>query len=160
MDVVKFKAADRDKDGFLSFEELPSAIYPETDETVANQVVDFTMKHHDEDGDSMLTPSEFFQQEEGTKGEAYMSWDEQMEEFKAIDSDGDGKLNRKEVLAHERGTHHVERLWKDLFDMADTDKDKHLSLLELEKVFEDIVRTEVGSQLNEWVMHHQLTTEL
>merc|ERR1719401_2086825 len=118
------------------------------------------MKSHDENGDGFLTPGEFFQQEEGTKGEAYTSWEEQMEEFKAIDSDGDGKLNRKEVLAHEAGSHHAERLLKKLFEIADSDHDKHLSLEELSAKFEVIERSEVGPELSEWVNAHQLHNEL
>lgn len=156
LERLKFKTADKNKDGFLDLEELPACLYPETNDEALSKTVSYTFQTQDEDGDGELNPQEYFQQEEGQKGEAYMSWDEQMLDFKVVDTDGSGKLSQEEVREWESGRLTTQKTWKEFFTSHDKDEDGHISPDELQKALPSMYGSEAGAQMSDWVVHHEL----
>merc|ERR1711972_205908 len=131
LERLKFKTADKNKDGFLDLEELTACLYPETTDEILSKTVSYTFQTQDEDGDNQLTPTEYFQQEEGQKGEAYMSWEEQMKDFTVVDTDGSGKLSQEEVREWESGSLPTQATWKAFLKSHDKDADGSISTDEL-----------------------------
>lgn len=175
--VAKFKAADKNSDGFLDEHELPDAVYGETHDEVVRIMAAHDLKMKDKDGDGKLDVNEFNEigedpkvgdkidamegAEAGEVGEKdakmaeeeAMSEKEMAEEFKKQDADGDGKLNLDELVHFESGVFHMTVDMKTLFETCDQDKDSYITFKELTEHLHDLDGSAASDHLNEWAEH-------
>jgi len=175
---AKFKTADKNADGFLDEHELPDAVYGETHDEIVRIMAAHDLKMKDKDGDGKLDAKEFNELGEdpkegdeikATEGaeagkveakdakvaeEEAESEKETAEEFKQQDTDGDGKLNLEELVHWESGVFHITLDMKKLFEVADQDKDSHITLKELTDNLHELDGSAANDHLNEWAEHH------
>mmetsp|Transcript_11858 Transcript_11858/g.22164 ORF Transcript_11858/g.22164 Transcript_11858/m.22164 type:complete len:320 (+) Transcript_11858:80-1039(+) len=149
LELVKFNAADRNKDGFLDAKELPFFYHPEASPHVLTLTTAANRKFLDTDGDGNLTKSEFH-------GEDGVS--EHKVHFAHLDKDGNGNLNATELKPYISGQFHIDKAFKELFHLADADGDKKLTKDELLDVAHH--RLEAHDHLQSWADHYELGTEL
>jgi len=81
------------------------------------------------------------------------------EEFKQADTDADGKLGLEELVHWESGVFHITLDMKKLFEVADQDKDSHITLKELTDNLHDLDGSAANDHLNEWAEHHDSMLE-
>jgi len=155
VEKAKFKEADLDGDGFLSKEEVPALFYPETHEGVLEITTKASMKARDANGDGKLTKKEFFEGDTAAGGPVEISKDDEAE-FKNLDKNVDGFIDYEELKAYESGIFHTEQNMLHLFDVADTNKDKHVSADELDAAKDQLQGTEAKYHLLEWAEHNEL----
>lgn len=153
LETTKFKAADKDGNGELSVEELPAMFYPENDDAVLSIMAEAAMKQKDKDSDGKLSLNEFLENSEGDGNEI---GPEEQAEFKKLDKDGNDFLNMDELKAWESGKFHTEESLRMLFDVADKNKDGHITIAELEESKDAISESDAQYHLMEWVEHHEL----
>lgn len=153
LETAKFKAADRDGNGLLDTEELPSLFYPETHDGVLTMTAEATLKSKDQDGNGELTPKEFWEGD-SVDGEDLSISDEEQADFAKLDKDSSGTLNIAELKAWESGGFHTEEALKKLFELADKDNDMHVTADELEAARELIAGSDAQYHLMEWTEHH------
>jgi len=149
----QLKVADTDKDGVLSIEELASVVSPETHDGVLEVTTKHSLVQKDQDGDGQLSLQELWQGE-GLNEEDMSS--EQKEEFKMLDADGNGFLSSEELQEWESGMFSRKDAMQELFDMADKDKDMHLSADEIEEAREKIADSAARHHFMEWAEHSEL----
>ena len=166
LEKQKFQLADVSGDGKLNIEELPNLFYPETHEGVLGVVTENTMKTKDNNGDGKLTAKEFWAGDalDEEMRDAPISEEEEAD-FKKLDSNGDGFIELKEMKFWESGKFHTQQAMEKMFEIADKDKDGHVTAQELEDAREQIagltggLRTQ-GSDaqyhLMEWAEHNEL----
>lgn len=147
----KFSEADENGDGVLSEKELAASFHP-------SNTVKSTMDKHDKDGDRQLTMKEFLEEEEeedDEKKEERTFDEDEVKMFKTLDKDGNGKLNLQELLVWESGHYQVKEAMVDLMKVADTDKDKHVTM-------DEIIAAQESDESNanfhfmDWIKHHEL----
>lgn len=158
LETKKFKVADDNGDGTLDLKELPSLFYPETHPGVLALASQATLNEKDTDKDGELTAQEFWEiQAAGMDSQEPMDIsEEEMQDFKKLDKDGNGKLNLEELKPWESGYFHTEEAMKKLFEIADKDHDGHLSADEMEDAAEAIQGTDAQYHLLEWSEHAEL----
>merc|ERR1719218_358055 len=147
---AKFAAADKNKDGGLDKEEIALWGHAPADPDVLKVVVAANIKAHDKDGDGKLDSNEL---NEGVNDGVFSC---QPAEIAKLDADGDGKLSEEELHRCESGDHHVHSAFQALFTNADTDKDSHLSMDELQKHMQETPHHSATSQMNSWIHYHEL----
>merc|ERR1712232_851068 len=161
----KFKLADADGDGFLSKEELPATFYPELHEGVLALTAAESLKQKDKDGDGELSFEELFDSAPEEEGEGDEKPDEaeaadtkaaEREEFQKLDKDKNGKINVDEFKVYESGEHHTHDAINTLFEVADEDKDGHITPKELDKNKDAIENSMAASHFMEWAEHYEL----
>mmetsp|Transcript_12094 Transcript_12094/g.31042 ORF Transcript_12094/g.31042 Transcript_12094/m.31042 type:complete len:292 (-) Transcript_12094:207-1082(-) len=148
LETQKFKLADRSGDGMLDVEELPALFYPETHEGVLEFVTLDVMKSKDLNGDGKLTAKEFW-------GDAELS-EEEKEDFKKLDANGDGVIDLAEMKHWESGRFHAKDAITKMFEIADKDKDGHVTADELDAAREQIAGSDAQYHLMEWAEHNEL----
>lgn len=153
-EAEKFKAADKDGDGFLSKEELPLALYPELHDGVLHLTAGHGLKDKDKDGDGHVSHEELYSDSGGSETEELI--EENKREFGNLDHDKDGKLNLEEYKRWESGVHSMEDSMKHLFEIADEDQDKHITATELENARVMLSNTMATSHFVDWVEHYEL----
>jgi len=161
LEAAKFKAADRNSDGFLDEVELPDAIYGETHDEIVAIMATQDLKRKDLNGDGELDAKEFYEVNgahaagdiEQRESE---DWKDLMAEFAKLDLDRNGKLNREELVAWESGAFYTASDMREVFEVADDNKDSHVSLEELHKHLPELAGSEAANHLNEWAEHHEL----
>merc|ERR1711924_362152 len=151
--TAKFHAADGNKDGFLDSEELPALFYPETHEAILEMTAAADLKPMDTNSDGQLTPKEFFQV---VDGEDSTISDEEQADFARLDVDGSGTLNVQELKAWESGRFQTDKAMEKLFEVADQDKDGHITADEIDTARELIAGSEAHDHLMEWHEHAEL----
>ena len=72
------------------------------------------------------------------------------------DPDGSGTLSVDEFKVWEGGDFHVEDVVRKLFQIADNDKDMHVSADELVHARQALAASDAQYDLMEWVEHHEL----
>lgn len=153
LELLKFQAADANRDGRLSKEELPGLFYPDTNPAVIKVVVEDSVARRDRDGDGKLDPSEFFA-DGSEEGVDLGITEQEQEDFDQLDLDGSGKLDAEEVGMWESGRFHQQNALKAMFEIADKDADEHLSHEEMQESRLKLAGSEVQFHLLEWVEHH------
>jgi len=159
VETAKFGVADKDKDGLLDVEELPALFYPETHEGVLDLTARQTLREKDGDGDGLLSLQEFWRGGAPSEdaldqyGEELLVTDDEQEEFRKMDADHSGKLDLQELKAFESGRLHTEEAMKSLFELADRDKDMHVTAEELGAAREQIAGSEAHYPFAEWADH-------
>merc|ERR1719356_1230463 len=71
-------------------------------------------------------------------------------EFQKLDADHSGKLDVQELKAFESGRFHTEEAMRALFELADKDKDMHVTAEELGAAREQIAGSEAHYPFVEW----------
>eukprot|EP00747_Dinoflagellata_sp_TGD_P210916 gnl/TRDRNA2_/TRDRNA2_84138_c0_seq1.p1 gnl/TRDRNA2_/TRDRNA2_84138_c0~~gnl/TRDRNA2_/TRDRNA2_84138_c0_seq1.p1 ORF type:complete len:248 (-),score=91.64 gnl/TRDRNA2_/TRDRNA2_84138_c0_seq1:56-799(-) len=162
LEEEKFHASDKDKDGFLSAEELSVFMNPDIDESTLDISTKHALQSKDLDGDGLLNTTEFWlgdmlrtmtDMEDPPPEEIS---DEEVKEFEKLDSNGDGKIDLKELRDWESGIWHVHQAVKAIIETADSDHDGHVTAEELKNSAEMLVQTEAGYQIRDWHEHHQM----
>jgi len=155
LETQKFKAADRNGDGLLDLDELPAVFYPETSDDVLILAATHTHKKKDLDGNGQLSPNEFWEGDAVEGQDRAISKDEDLD-FKKLDKDSSGGLSVEELKLWEAGTFHTEDAMRNMFELADGDKDLHVTADELDKARERIAGSDAQYHLMEWAEHHEL----
>jgi len=156
LETAKFGAADTDRDGLLDLHELTAMFYPATHEGVLNLTTGQTLRQKDGDGDGLLSLLEFCRggasahDAPDQEGEELLITDDENEEFRKLDADRSGKLDVQELKAFESGRLDTEEAMKTLFELADKDKDMHVTAEELGAAREQIAGSEAHDPLVEW----------
>jgi len=151
----KFRAADVNQDGVLDESEMPHLFYPETHPKVLELTAAASLRIKDLDKDGQLTIEEFWEAE-AFEGEEMAISDEERTDFAKLDLDGNGKLSLDELKAWESGVFHTEEAMRGLFEIADEDRDSHLTASELDKARERIAATDAQYHLMEWAEQSEL----
>merc|ERR1719277_1357354 len=132
VEAAKFAAADANGDKVLDADEVPALFYPETHDGVLDVSVAEVMRQKDTNRDGRLSPEEFWEADPAEGGEADLS-EEEKTDFRKLDANGDGALGVGELRDWESGRFHLEQAMKQLFEIADTDNDLHVTADELAK---------------------------
>lgn len=164
LETLKFGVADADGDGKLDLDEVSSLFYPEPHSPVLQVSVREFIKKRDTDGDGKISSAEFWTKEDQERleedynvSDSNVSSSKMGEDiFKKLDKDGDGLLDADELMEWESGQFHLKESFKELFDLADKDKDGHLSVREIEKAKSDIAQIEAQYHLMHWMEHFEL----
>jgi Ca2+-binding EF-hand superfamily protein len=160
VETAKFGAADTNMDGLLDIHELPAMFYPETHEGVLDITSRQSLRQKDGDGDGLLSLQEFWRgglrpdDALDQEGEELLVTDDEKEEFQKLDADHSGKLDVQELKAFESGRFQTEEAMKSLFELADKDKDMHITAEELGAAREQIAGSEAHYPFVEWAGHY------
>eukprot|EP00747_Dinoflagellata_sp_TGD_P026974 gnl/TRDRNA2_/TRDRNA2_132308_c2_seq1.p1 gnl/TRDRNA2_/TRDRNA2_132308_c2~~gnl/TRDRNA2_/TRDRNA2_132308_c2_seq1.p1 ORF type:complete len:105 (+),score=25.33 gnl/TRDRNA2_/TRDRNA2_132308_c2_seq1:39-317(+) len=88
-----------------------------------------------------------------------MDWDELLPIFNRLDTDGDGKIDFRELKAWESEGFHTEQLLSHLFHVVDTDRDMHITADELDKARDKLRDNIEGSEAEDllilWASQHE-----
>mmetsp|Transcript_52851 Transcript_52851/g.97799 ORF Transcript_52851/g.97799 Transcript_52851/m.97799 type:complete len:277 (+) Transcript_52851:81-911(+) len=155
LEAEKFRAADVNQDGLLDESEMPHLFYPETHPKVLELTAAASLRIKDLDKDGQLTIEEFWEAD-AIDGEEMAISDEERADFAKLDLDGNGKLSLDELKAWESGVFHTEEAMRGLFEVADEDRDSHLTASELDKARERIAATDAQYHLMEWAEQSEL----
>lgn len=157
LEKKKFTIADANKDGLLDKDELAAVFYPETHPEVLELVAQTNLKQKDKDSDGLLSPEEFWG-DQASEDDAIQEEHGELHkvEFAGLDSDKDGKLSLKELLAWESGEYHSDAAMIQLMEIADDDKDGSISKAELDKAREPLANSPASSHMQQWAEHYEL----
>jgi Ca2+-binding EF-hand superfamily protein len=135
-ELEKFKLADADEDGSLNRTELINMVSPGMHDRIFEISTSAEFRQKDTDGDGLLSEEEFWGGHPGQPGE-----------FQNLDKNGDGTIDIEEMKLWASGWYHTEVALKQLFDLADEDKDGFLTTSELEAVYTTIDTTDAHYHL-------------
>jgi len=157
LEMAKFDIADANKDGFLDAEELPVAFYAELHDGVLELVAVANMQEKDKDGNGELSFDELFEAEheeaQSVPGDDSEHW---IKTFEGLDKDRSGGLNLAEMKHWESGEYDASQIINHVFEVADKDKDLHITSSEFEAAQASLAETDTGSHLMDWIAHHEL----
>lgn len=160
LETAKFKAADGNKDGFLSEEESHGIFYPEAHDGILDVVAAATLKSKDKNGDGELDHDELWDPQEEEASEDNKPDEEtlsvQKTDFEKLDLDASGKINLEEFKHFESGHHYTKDAMQNLIDTADKDGDGLLTATELSRAKEGLANHPAVPHLLEWIEHHEL----
>lgn len=149
LEAVKFAAVDADADGRLDLEELASLYYPETHNGVLKIDSEVLLRQLDQDEDGAVSRQEWTHHGEQTE-------EAQVEDFDALDRDGSGSLSLDELMVWESGQLRTEAAMRELLDLADEDRDGHVTKRELHEAREQLSGRPVEEHFGEWARHYDL----
>lgn len=135
-DKASWSEAARSDPDSLTLDEFLAFRHPESSHVTILTLVDELLDKLDRDGDEVLTEDEFALLQIGDGGEGLLSQGEaeRREEFrKLVDTDGDGKADRKELLMYidPKNPRHAREEAETLVALSDTDHDGKLNLSEV-----------------------------
>eukprot|EP00929_Paragymnodinium_shiwhaense_P039464 TRINITY_DN20712_c0_g1_i3.p1 TRINITY_DN20712_c0_g1~~TRINITY_DN20712_c0_g1_i3.p1 ORF type:complete len:311 (+),score=71.61 TRINITY_DN20712_c0_g1_i3:97-933(+) len=155
MEREKFRVADKDGDGFLKGVEVANAFFPESHHGVLEVVAKQTLTRKDANNDGLLTLEEFWFGDVPVE-HRYELRDSHKKDFEAVDKDGNGKVDIKELMHFESGSYHINKALQDLLRTADEDKDGHLTVDEIFEARDEIEDMEAHYHLLAWGKHMEL----
>merc|ERR1712242_415701 len=112
-----------------------------------------TLKEWDQDGDATVDLNEYVHRG-GDPSFDQEILDEERKEFKVLDKNADGKLDKKELIAHEQALHYVELALQETVADADVDSDGFVTLDELKHIRDKLAGTQTDMYFKDWAMHH------
>jgi len=142
----KFMLADENNDHYLDETEVSSFFFPDSHDGIQEQMASRLLELEDLDNDGQLSKSEFMNENS----------DRSLEDFRELDADKSGRLDKAELVAWESGKHHATKMMRGLIAMADQNGDSHISKSELEDAREAVAATPVHEHLEQWASHHEL----
>lgn len=145
-DWLQFQTVDKDKDGRLNRTEAAAFFFPSLDRDVMHLWARRHVDALDTDQDGYLSIEEF----------ANNKFQYADEDFAALDENGDELLSAAELRVHETGEHGLRRAMTEFIKLADTDASGHLSAMELENAYRDLIRMEAHDHLHQWANHMEL----
>jgi Ca2+-binding EF-hand superfamily protein len=156
-EIVKFRAADMNKDGTVDIHEAAHLFYPETSEHVLPVAAKAALDAKDSNHDGELSREEFFQGEllEGEQGSPPLT-EAEKKDFDKLDVNQDDKLSLQEFLPWESGAFHIHQSMQALFALADVNRDSDLTLQELQNVRVKITGHDAHYHFMEWTEHMEL----
>lgn len=152
----KFKVADADEDGELDSDEVLSIFYSGAQDAVLELSTAHTMKTKDTNGDNELSPQEFYDGYDHGQGHNMEMGDfseEEKKTFLRLDVDKSASISLSELKPWEDGVFHVESAMKDLFEIADKDKDSSITFDEFDSAYDRIAGTDIKHYFAEWADH-------
>lgn len=155
----KFKVADGNKDGLLDELEVAAFFHPEIHDGMLEHVAENALNEKDKDGDELLTMHELLAAQDD-EDEASSDGGEALDEdyvrtFNNLDKDGSGKLDIKELLEWESGRIHMKEAMQALMEIADTNKDKHVTVEEVVAA-QDKDESSANYYFMDWIQHYEL----
>jgi len=163
LDTAKFKAADKNGDGFLDQDESVGFLYPELNDGVLVLVAENSLKTKDKNGDGELEHEEFWaeahsaDEDDIDKEETSQDiLDNQKEEFGKLDLNKNGKLDATELKHWESGRFHTEDALTHLFGLADEDEDGFVTAKELDQSRLHLSNHIGIPHLQDWAAHYEL----
>jgi len=144
--AAKFKAADNDKDGLLTEDELVHYFHPASKQEVLLLEAGKQFEELDKDKDGKLTLVEFYGDfEVPAEIIAYSAAkhdhtkpvkDAVAQEFVVLDEDGDHRLSVEEFKHIHTGEHHIRHDMQTFLTEIDADGDGHVSMEEIETKYD------------------------
>lgn len=163
LDTAKFKAADKNGDGFLDKDESVGFLYPELNDGVLVLVAENSLKTMDKNSDGELDHDEFWAVSKSADEDDIDNempnqdiLDNQKEEFGKLDLNKNGKLDASELKHWESGRFHTEDALTHLFGLADEDEDGFVTASELDKSRLHLSNHIGIPHLQEWAAHYEL----
>jgi Ca2+-binding EF-hand superfamily protein len=163
LDTAKFKAADKNGDGFLDKDESVGFLYPELNDGVLSLVATDSLKTKDKNNDGELEHLEFWAAADGEEEDDIDKetpnqdiLDNQKEEFGKLDLNKNGKLDATELKHWESGRFHTVDALTHLFGIADEDEDGFVTASELDKSRLHLSNHIGIPHLQEWAAHYEL----
>jgi len=155
----KFKVADGNKDKLLDELEVAAFFHPEIHDGMLEHMAENALNEKDKDGDDLLTMHELLAAQDD-EDEASSDGGEALDEdyvrtFKNLDKDGSGKLDIKELLEWESGRIHMKEAMQALMEIADTNKDKHVTVEEVVAA-QDKDESSANYYFMDWIQHYEL----
>jgi len=148
----KFKAADSDMDYKLDELELAAYLQPEIRDDMIQFMAESALEKKDTDNDGLLTLEEWLEK----TGEVGEGESESMTDaFKKFDTDGNGKLDAKEMVASETEDPDTEEAFRELMKVADTNRDEQLTIEEI-IVAQDKDESNANYYWFDWIKHYEL----
>ncbi|RXG60977.1 Reticulocalbin-2 [Armadillidium vulgare] len=139
----------RDDPSRLSLDEFLAFRHPESSHATIIAIVEETLGRLDVDEDGVLSETEFSDPEFNEIPDHLNNnqfREERIKEFRtAVDKDGDGNANRRELIDYfnPRNIHHAEKDALDLIGLADVNGDGKLSLAEVLMHKEEFMRSKM-----------------
>lgn len=149
---AKFIAADADQDDGLDEHELRNLYFADMTDGVPSVALQDAFAQKDDDKNGKLTLNEFWE----ALGENEEFSNQERSDFKALDADMDGLLSIDEFQAWENGQFHAREGMEELFELADTNLDMHLTKDEMTTAREAIGETGAQFWLNQFAEHHDM----
>jgi len=156
VEAAKFKVADKDGDGFLSTVELQVMLHPLVHPEIMHIVASSTFEGMDKDGDGVLTSDELSDYAPHSFSEDGEEDERSKGDFAKLDLDGNGKLNLAELKPWVSEEFHTAEAVHELFQLADEDKDEHITPGELQNARLHLGNTQIVDHFADWAMHHEL----
>lgn len=151
-ETEKFHAVDLNGDGHLQIEEVHGMLFPETNDKALAVGIKYELRHYDKDSDGKLSLKEYLSMP-GVEDDG----GHEKEEFKFHDVNGDGFLDRAELVGKEGGRMKLERAVDHLVHIADINKDGGVTADELSNVRQNLLKHEtLGWNMLEWMEHEEL----
>lgn len=149
----KFTVADLDGNGLLEEDEIVHLFVPETHADVLNSHAHMELGFRDRNDDEKLSIEEFYQVYDPEDEHDALA-DYEHEEFKLVDANQDGFIDLDEFTHWESGEFHTGTALKQLFSVADTNKDGYLTAAELNTEGPKLQETDAFYELQGWFEHH------
>lgn len=149
LEAKKFKTADLDGDRSLNVTEASAYLTPELHMHVLEVAAQHKLETLDKDGDGMLTRSEFWDH-----GHDLSTRSVTRQDFFLLDEDRDGKLSHSEFMAWESGHYNIRSHVEQIFEVADQDRDEHLTTDELTSAQDHIAATRAHGHMQGWLLHY------
>jgi len=151
-ETEKFHAVDISGDGHLQIEEVHGMLYPETNDKALEVAIKYELRHYDRDGDGKLSLKEYLSMP-GVEDDG----GEEREQFKLHDVDGNGLLDRTELVGKEGGRMKLNWAVEHLVNIADVNKDGGVTADELANVRKVVMKHDtLGWNMLEWIEHEEL----
>lgn len=152
---AKFNAADANGDGKLDVNEIASFMHPNTHPEVLELHIKEEMRRWDTDKDSKLNKKEWLAAKK--RGE-YIDPDAHSpsDDFDKLDGNKDGLIDMNELRHWESGRFHMEVAMKELYQLADKNRDHHMTADEFVAAAEHFDGLDAHSHLVEWIHHDEM----
>jgi len=154
-EAAKFESADRNKDGLLDKDEFAVWSPQVHEETFAVwSKHQFQMK--DKDSDGKLSVAEMWNAGGRPDNKIH---EEEIEDFKKMESNGDGHLDMHEFKDYKSGVFNSKTTVQSMFEVADADKDGFLTADEMVNSNKQLFESDAQFHLREWATHHGVRSE-
>lgn len=150
-ETERYTAADLDLNGRIDKHEVAALLYPRAKRGAFGVDVADALQEKDTDGDGRLSSKEFF----GVQSEGEVKAEDQ-QAFAKLDADGNGSIDENELYQYETGGFQMHQAMGSLFELADQDKDLHVTSDELLLAHPYLVGIDADHHLSRWTSYLDL----